>query len=217
MAVKMRPVEGQSDSEPSGEPVRAFISYSNRDRSLLDQLVAHLRPLMDEGLLALDYDLVSLKPGDPWETDLPRLLSEASIVLFLVSPDSLSSGFIEKELDLAISQQGRKRIIPILLRPCDWYRSPLARYLALPTGAKPVTTWENRDEAFADIAMGLRRVIESLDGKEQSGELPQSHTKRVDAIAISPDGRQIVSAGADGLAIVLGREHAQACRDACRA
>src|SRR6266705_2280151 len=32
----------------------------------------------------------------------------------------------------------------------------------LPTDAKPITTWRNRDAAFTDVAAGIRRVIEDL-------------------------------------------------------
>ena len=93
-------------------------------------------------------------------------------------------------------------IVPILLRPCDWYSSPLATYFALPSRAKPITTWDNREEAFTDIVAGLRRAIESLQHTEKRLELPAKHTGRVNAIAVTPDARQVVSAGADGLAIV---------------
>jgi hypothetical protein len=197
----MPSINRKSTSRISRDPVRAFISYSNRDRALLEQLVRHLSPLEKSGLLALDYDL-SLKAGATWNEELPRLLTQAAIVLFLVSPDSLSSDFVAKELTLAVSQQQSKVIVPVLLRPCDWYNSPLARYMALPSGAKPVTTWENRDEAFADIASGVRRVVESLRGAEERVAIPESHRGRINEIATAPDGRQIVSAAADGLAIV---------------
>ncbi|HXK01316.1 MAG TPA: TIR domain-containing protein [Verrucomicrobiae bacterium] len=183
-------------------PVRAYISYSNRDRELMEELVRHLQPLMNEGLLALDYDLVSLKPGDDFTAELPRLLSEASIALFLVSPDSVSSRYVQQETELAISQQQSKVIIPIVLRPCDWFQSPLAKYNALPTMAKPVTTWDNRDEAFEDIVRGLRRVVEAPLGTREAGELPAKHDGPVYAVAVTPDGRLVLSGGADGMAIV---------------
>ena len=33
---------------------------------------------------------------------------------------------------------------------------------ALPKDGKPITTWANRDEAFLDVARGIRRVVEEL-------------------------------------------------------
>ena len=42
------------------------------------------------------------------------------------------------------------RVIPILLRPVDWNNAPFAYLQALPTDAKPITTWRNRDAAVPD-------------------------------------------------------------------
>lgn len=56
-------------------------------------------------------------------------------------------------------------MIPILVRPVDRTTAPIARLQALPTDAKPLTMWENKDAALADITAGLRRII--------AEELPQ--------------------------------------------
>ncbi len=182
-------------------PVKAFISYSNRDSELLNQLLRHLQPLVREELLDLHHDQ-TLESGADWTVELYRMLSESQIVLFLVSPDSLASAFVEREVAQALSHQESKRIVPIVLRPCDWFSSPLAKFMALPAGGKPVTTWENRDEAFADITRGLRKLVDSLDQERDRSQLPSRHEGPVNSIAISADGRRVVSAGEDGTAIV---------------
>jgi hypothetical protein len=50
-------------------------------------------------------------------------------------------------------------IIPVLLRTVDWIRSPLGRFQALPKDAKPVTKWADCDEAFMNIAQGIRALL----------------------------------------------------------
>lgn len=50
-------------------------------------------------------------------------------------------------------------VIPVILRPCDWNGSAFSKLQALPKNAKPVTSWANRDEAFTDIATGIRRAV----------------------------------------------------------
>ncbi len=50
-------------------------------------------------------------------------------------------------------------VIPILLRPVDWEGSPFSALQMLPSEAKPVTLWANEDDAFTDIARGIRRTI----------------------------------------------------------
>ena len=58
-------------------------------------------------------------------------------------------------------QVGTAQVIPILLRPVDWTGAPFSTLQALPKDAKPVTSWPNQDEAFADIASGIRQVATS--------------------------------------------------------
>jgi anti-sigma regulatory factor (Ser/Thr protein kinase) len=53
-------------------------------------------------------------------------------------------------------------VIPIILRPVNWKTDPFAGLQALPENARPVTKWGNRDEAFMDIAEGIRRVASEL-------------------------------------------------------
>ena len=55
-------------------------------------------------------------------------------------------------------------VIPLLLRPVDWQPAAFAHLQALPRNGMPVTMWENRDEAFADIAKDVRLAIEQWNG-----------------------------------------------------
>ncbi len=71
-------------------------------------------------------------------------------------------------------QRGEARVIPIILRPCDWRTSPFAHLQCLPRGGIAVTTWQNLDEAFLAITDGLRRVIE----RQQIPTRPLSHVER---------------------------------------
>jgi hypothetical protein len=59
-------------------------------------------------------------------------------------------------------QANEARVIPILLRPVDWTNAPFAGLQALPTSAKPITSWRNRDEALKNVAVCIRRAVEDL-------------------------------------------------------
>ena len=178
-----------------------YVSYSRRDRKLVEQMLA----VLGERLRDVDifYDVL-IQPGDDFSDTLTRRLKDSSIVLFCLSPDSLHSRYCQREMETALAQAG-KRVVPIVLKPCDWFSTPLATLRALPRDAKPVTTWRNRHEAFEDIAHGLMAVVSAGTlpaGPSADTALPSRHTARVRRIAISPDGTRAVSASDDHSAIV---------------
>jgi hypothetical protein len=93
------------------------------------------------------------------------LVSAAKIILLLVSSDFIASDYcydIEMKRALEKHRAGEARVIPIILHPCDWERATFAKLQTLPKDAKPVTKWSNRDEAWTDVARGIRKVVEEL-------------------------------------------------------
>lgn len=65
-------------------------------------------------------------------------------------------------------------VVPIILRPAHWERTPFGKLQALPPGARALTLWENRDEAFVHVARGLQKVIDDLT--ENAASLPLDTT-----------------------------------------
>jgi len=66
------------------------------------------------------------------------------------------------EKSLERHDAGDAKVIPIILRDCDWQIAKFAKLQALPKDGIPVTDWPNPDKAFADIARGIRRVVEKI-------------------------------------------------------
>ena len=64
-------------------------------------------------------------------------------------------------------EAGTARVIPIILRPCDWQCTLLGKLQALPADAKPVTKWKNQDEVLNNVVQGIRKVVEDLQGALQ--------------------------------------------------
>ena len=82
-----------------------------------------------------------------------------------MSADFVNSDYcygVEMKRALELHHTGQTRVLPILLRPVDWRDAPFATLQMLPTGAKPITTWNNQDEALDDVARGIRDVVNSL-------------------------------------------------------
>ena len=144
------------------EPAQLLYSYAHEDEALCDQLEKHLVQLQRQGLIASWHDRM-IPPGGTWADEIDRHLETASIVLLLVSPDFLASNYcydIEMQRALERHRLGLARVVPIILRPCDWQHPPLQDLQCLPRDGRPITQWPDQDAAFLDITRGLRRIIE---------------------------------------------------------
>jgi WD40 repeat protein/tetratricopeptide (TPR) repeat protein len=150
-----------------------FISYSHRDRELRDELEIHLSNLKRQNIISSWYD-GDIVPGAEWEVQILEHLKSAQIILLLLSADFISSDFCyTTEMKEAIARHDAKDacVIPILLRPTDWKDTPFARLQMLPTDAKPVTKWPTHDDAFEDITLGIRKVLNHLTDASASRPL----------------------------------------------
>lgn len=94
--------------------------------------------------------------------------------MLLVSPDFIASDYCYgRELKKAIErhESNQSIVIPVIVRPVDWSQTPFAKILALPIDGKAVTSWSNQDEAWLNVAKGVRAAIEEVDKlKTRQGE-----------------------------------------------
>jgi hypothetical protein len=151
----------------SKQPIEIFYSYSHKDEKLRSRLEVHLSLLKQEGLVKTWHDR-QIGAGKEWETEIATYLNTSQIILLLVSPDFLASEYcysIEVKRALERHERREARVIPIILRSVDWQGAPFSKLQALPLDGKPITSssWHNRDEAFLDVATGIRKVIEELN------------------------------------------------------
>jgi hypothetical protein len=157
--------EAHEQEEPNQQlAVELFCSYSHADEGLWKELEKHLEVLRRQGMIQIWSDR-KIGAGADWSGDIDSHLESAQIVLLLISADFLASDYcmdIEVARAIARHNRGEACLVPIILRPVDWLGHPLSRYQALPTHAKPVTQWPDRDEAFRTIAVELRRIIEDF-------------------------------------------------------
>jgi hypothetical protein len=59
-------------------------------------------------------------------------------------------------------KSGHACVIPIIVRTVDRSGAPFAALQALPKDAKAVASWKNTDEAWTDVARGIRHAAEKL-------------------------------------------------------
>ena len=138
-----------------------FVSYSHKDERYRQKMNVAFAQLRRSKRITIWHDRKIL-PGQEWDIEIGEMLETADIILLLVSPDFLASDYAySREMQRALERHksGSAKVVPIILRPCDWQDSPLGVLQALPSEGRPVSSWSNRDQAWLDVAQGLRRLI----------------------------------------------------------
>lgn len=146
------------------KPLRVFVSYSKADEAYKVELEKHLNVLKRQNLISTWSDR-QLVAGEEWDKRIKSELSQADIILLLVSSDFIATDYvwdIEIQRALERHERGEARVIPIILRPCLWSVAPFAKLNALPNKGKPISEYNNKDEAWAEIAEKLRVLVTEL-------------------------------------------------------
>lgn len=155
---------------PASKPVSVFLSYAHKDESLLEKLNVFLSSLKRCDLIETWHDRAIL-PGQDWSDEIDQNLEAAEVILLLISQDFINSDYcygIEMKRALERRNAGEAEVIPISLRPADWTGMAFSELQALPKGAKPITRWDDQDEALLDVAKGIRKVVETVSNKKQT-------------------------------------------------
>lgn len=97
----------------AGPKIKVFISYSRKDATFADKVEEALKarnfhPLIDRSDIYVFED---------WWQRIKNLIVEADTVIFILSPDYVSSPICNKEIEFAASRN--KRFAPIEYRPVD--------------------------------------------------------------------------------------------------
>lgn len=158
-----------SKSSAIRKPISVFFSYSHRDKLFRDELDVALSNLKRQNAIVSWHD-GEIGPGQDWNSMILEQLENADIILLMISQYFMSSHYcydIELSRSLARHERGEAIVIPIILRPVDWKGSAFSHLQALPTHAKPVSTWRPRDNALLNIVEGIRTAINKAQGSKQ--------------------------------------------------
>lgn len=147
-----------------GRLATLFFSYSHVDESLRDQLETHLSSLRRQGLIESWHDR-RITAGEEFGSVIDAHVDTADVILLLVSPDFIASDYcFEREMTRALERHQHRdaRVVPVILRPCDWHDLPFGKLLATPKDGLPVTKWSNLDDAFLDVVTAIKRALKEL-------------------------------------------------------
>lgn len=144
--------------------MEVLFSYSHVDEDLRNKLEIHLAMLKRDGLITAWHDR-RITAGKRIDPEISEHLESAGIFLLLASPEFLASDYcVEIEMRRALERHeaGEARVIPVILRPCDWLNSPLKALRATPRDGKPIVKHANVDDAFLEVAQDIRAAIGEL-------------------------------------------------------
>lgn len=143
-----------------------FMSYSHVDEALRAELAKHLSALRRQGVVKLWHDR-EIHAGAELDPEIRRNLDTSDIILLLISADFINSDYcygVELRGAMERHRAGAARVIPVILRPCDW-QPVLGQLLATPADGKPISSFANKDEGFLQVAQAIRRVAEEMARK----------------------------------------------------
>ena len=158
---------------------RVFLSYSHADEELRNELEKHLDALRRQGVISVWHDR-RIGPGEELHQQISQELQTADIILLLVSADFLSSDYCyDTEVRRAMErhEQGDARIIPVILRPCDWQGAPFGKLLAVPKDGKPVSKHVSLDDGLLEVAQAVRQAAASSLGPATGGSSTEASTQ----------------------------------------
>ncbi len=146
---------------------KLFFSYSHKDEDLRNELETHLATLRREGLIEAFHDR-RIPAGAHLDDAIDAYLEEADVILCLVSPDFIDSKYCySREMTRALEKDaaGEAKVIPVIVRHCDWPNTPLAKLRGTPRDNRPVKSWPDRDEAWVDVARDVRTALLAASGR----------------------------------------------------
>jgi hypothetical protein len=162
--------------KPNG--VKIFIAYSHQDETLKKRLEVHLTILKHQGYISSwnDWGVV---PGEIWSYRIKNEMETADIILLLVSPDFLNSGYLFDVIlknVVNLHQVGESVIVPIIFTKCDWQSIELfSKLRVLPEKGIPVDDkdqWFTQDEAFTTVIKELKITTRDILNKNKPPDGP---------------------------------------------
>ena len=144
--------------------IKLFISYSHPDGEYIETFRRFMAPLC-ENRVELWYDR-NITAGDDFWAQIDEHLADRDIVCLFISSHYLASNACKEEMKRAFEMKRNRGIavVPIILSPCMWLENEnLKRSLALPTDGKPITEFDNQDNAWMDVCKGMKPVIEKME------------------------------------------------------
>ncbi|MEH2249324.1 toll/interleukin-1 receptor domain-containing protein [Nostoc sp.] len=95
----------------------AFLSHSSQDQEFVSKLVEVLR---DHGI-PVWYSKTNILGAQQWHDEIGNALKRCDWFLVVLSPNSVDSMWVKRELIFALQQNRfENKIVPIIYQPCNY-------------------------------------------------------------------------------------------------
>lgn len=185
-------------------PVRIYCCYHNNDKESWENLESHWIVLKRNGQIET-HDCHNILPGSNREQVLNFRLGTSDIVLLIISKYFLADDWCWNMMEQAMDkhQIGELKVVPILYSPIYYDSARFAELSMLPPG-KPISKWEDSDEAYTYIAQRIGELVETLhkekEVKNYSQESSFSANKHMERLTIkSFDATKAIDISQEGL------------------
>lgn len=165
-----------------------FFSYSHADEALRDQLEKQLAMLKRQGVISTWHDR-RIGAGQEFAAAIDAHVDSDEIILLLVSADFIASDYcyeIEMKRAMERHHAGEAIVIPVILRACDWHHAPFGKLNATPRNGTPITQWPDIDEAFLQVAKGVREAAERVSPIAAPASAISGRPAKVEAVSEGP-------------------------------
>ena len=183
----------------SKKAINIYLCYAYdvyKDKALIDEIDKHLSSLERQGQIMI-WSVRKVSAGKELVREIDNYLNSADIILLLISVGFMSSDYsyrVQMQRAMERHERGEARVIPVILKPVDWQDAPFGKLQPLPTNGKPITRWQNRDEAFLDVTNGIKQVINEIIANTLSKlSTPRKHDELSSEEASMPNKQQITS------------------------
>jgi hypothetical protein len=162
-------------SAPPPHPLKVFISHSHKDQESVDRIAARLEAEGHDVWM----DRLQLKPGDNFQQKIQDGLSDADVLLVVLSENSFKSQWVQREFSMIALQEEvskrQQRIIPIKIDDV-----PVPSYIAHLYYL----------DFSQDFASGLDRLAAELAGPKKQPKAPDGEDARDTHVRVLRDAHK---------------------------
>lgn len=151
--------------EPPENPLKVVLINALEDDEMKTELLKYIGVLEQNGYIRI-WHSGDILASTHIPTAFTSQLQQADIIMPLLSSDFFSQDEFYEPTEIAFERHSNPlesaRLVPVVLRSCMWKDTPFKTIPnTLPDGGKPVKSWSwnPKEEAYKNVAEGLKKVV----------------------------------------------------------